>query len=207
MNSGKCKSGFTLVEMLTVLVIVGIMVTLALPAVTNLMKSGGVSAAARHVSNTLNLARQYAITHRTKTRVVFPYGATAGPGINQATPYLTYAVVAKDSTAVHGWTYVGKWEFLPLGVVFLKTGAGAASDVLPATLQTDLNMPFPSTVSPITSLAFIEFGATGAASQTYTLTYREGFIDGLGNPQVTSANAAQNTVDNIVGRIQVTRLP
>ena len=193
--------------MLVVIVIVGIMLGLALPSVTTLMKSGGVSAASRHVSNTLNLARQYAITHRTTTRVVFPYSATTWVGVNPATPYLAYAVVVKDSTAVHGWTYVGKWEFLPLGVVFLSGNVVGALSAPPlASLQIDPAMPFPSTASAITSLAYIEFGPTGAATQPYTLICQEGLING-GAPQPTSVNGAKYVVDNIIGRIQVTHLP
>jgi prepilin-type N-terminal cleavage/methylation domain-containing protein len=202
-------NGFTLIEMLVVLVIVGIMVGLAIPAVTNLMKSGGVSAASRHVSSTLSLARQYAITHRTKTRVIFPYSATTGVGLSQAPQYLTYAVVAKDSTSA-GWAYVGKWEFLPLGVVFLKVGAGALND--PVSMQRDLAMPFPSTVAGYsnTPLAYIEFNPTGVASlagasQAGTLTFQEGLIDGTGIPRPTSGNGATIVFDNIVGRIQLNR--
>src|SRR5271170_7467394 len=86
-------NGFTLIELLTVLVIAGIVIGLAIPAVTKLMSSGGVSAASREVANTLGLARQYAITHRATTRVVFPYSLTTGPGTNAASPYQSYAVL------------------------------------------------------------------------------------------------------------------
>src|ERR1700733_3301654 len=111
-------NGFTLIELLVVLVIAGILIGLAIPAVTNLMSSGGVSAASREVANTLGLARQVAITQRTYARVVFPYDTTA---IRPDMQYRTYAVMTNRNNAVAGgWTYLTKWEYLPLGAVFLQ---------------------------------------------------------------------------------------
>ena len=198
-------NAFTLIEMLVVIVIVAIMAAIAIPAVTNLVKSSGVNGAAREVSNTLSLARQYAITHRTTTRVVFPYRGTAGAATSQAPPYRSYGVVAKVNTPP-GWAYIGKWESLPLGVIFLKvapSGGGALDN-----LTKDTKVPFPTTNSVAsTLLAYIEFTPTGVTSLSggATLTYQEGFVDGSGNPTPTSANATTNIVDDIIGRIQVKR--
>src|ERR1043166_5455125 len=102
-------TGFTLIEMLTVIVIIGIVLAISIPAVTNLMKSGGLRAATREVSNTLGLARQLAITQRTYARVVFPYSAT---GSQPDMWYRTYTVMTnRDNTATAGWTYASKWEY------------------------------------------------------------------------------------------------
>src|SRR6266446_6683306 len=94
-------NGFTLIEMLTVIVIIGIVVAMTIPAVTNLMKSGGVTAASREVGNTLGLARQLAITQRTYARVVFPYSQSGNA--QQDMWYRTYAVMTnRDNTATAG---------------------------------------------------------------------------------------------------------
>jgi prepilin-type N-terminal cleavage/methylation domain-containing protein len=224
------KDGFTLIEMLTVLVIVGVLVALTIPAVTNLMKSGGVTAASREVSNVLGLARQYAITRRVYARVVFPYQSTASwPDMW----YRTYAVMTnRDNTVVTGWGYLSKWEYLPIGAVFLDTnpsgshqipsGGGALDDS--SSLNSQPGLPFPDTLSGgVGQLAYIEFGPTGTATAVppngtaqSTLAITEGFTTVNGSTatlQPTASKTITNTlanqtiisVDSLVGRIQVTR--
>jgi prepilin-type N-terminal cleavage/methylation domain-containing protein len=204
------KDGFTLIEMLVVIVIIAIVLAITIPSITGLMKSGGLSAASRQVANSLSLARQYAITHRTVTRVVFPFSLTA-TGTNVAPWYQSYAVIDIGST-----NYLSKWEFLPLGTVFMDQSLS----IFPTppclnNLKTD-TLPFPYTNStPLAILAYIEFQPTGAASNPGSLTITEGFLNnGTTPPTVlptskttsnTIANQSLISVDNIIGRIQVTR--
>ena len=210
-------SGFTLLEMLTVIVIIGIILAIGIPAFTNLMKSGGLGAAARQVSNTLTLARQYAITQRANVRVVFPYSGTGGPGTNYAPIYQSYAVVAISGTTTN---YLSKWEHLPLGTVFMSDNpTPSLSGTLPYNLDFDLNkapFPFPYTNSPNATLAYVEFRPWGAASpgasaNVNLFTITEGVMNGSKVTPTsrtgsnTLANAAVISVDNVVGRIQVTR--
>lgn len=115
-------NGFTLIEMLVVMVIAGILIGLTIPAVTSLMSAGGVNAASREVANTLSLARQVAITQRVYARVVFQYSATIGAVIHPDMQYRTYAVMTNRSNSappLTPWVYMTKWEYLPLGAVFL----------------------------------------------------------------------------------------
>jgi prepilin-type N-terminal cleavage/methylation domain-containing protein len=221
-------NGFTLIEMLTVIVIVGIMLALTIPAVTSLMKSSGVSVATRQVSNTLGLARQLAITQRVYARVVFPYD-TVTPLGTESMLYRAYAVMINrdnSAAAIANWKYVSKWEYLPVGVVFLNRAplpapppaTGALDDT--SSLNRGLGLPFPeTTVAPATTLAYIEFTPSGTATAvglgTLTpsvLTITEGFANSGSPPTLTSktslgalANVGTLTVNSLVGRIQVTR--
>jgi prepilin-type N-terminal cleavage/methylation domain-containing protein len=205
-------TAFTLIEMLTVIVIVGIILAVGIPAFTNLMKSGGLSAASRQVANTLTMARQYAITKRTNVRVVFPYDGTTGTsGTNLAPWYQSYAVLEYGATT----NYLTKWEHLPLGTVFMSdTPSPPLAPPLPYNFNNDLastSFPFPYTNSPNATLAYIEFRPTGAASKPGTFTITEGFVSGgIVTPTSktssnTLANAAVISVDNVVGRIRVAR--
>jgi prepilin-type N-terminal cleavage/methylation domain-containing protein len=199
-------NGFTLVEMIAVIVIMAIMLSITVPAVTNLMKANAL-----RISNMLNLARQYAITHRTTTRVIFPYIYTSGlgPGLgtNQAPCYLSYAAIAIDEF-YQATNYISRWEFLPTGVVFLheptgNTIVGALGNS--SCLQQGL-IPFPDTNTSVSlppqQLAYIEFTPTGAASNPGTLTIQEGLlINGL--PRKNSSNAVTATVDAVIGHIRM----
>lgn len=225
------RLGFTLIELLTVLVIAGILIGLAVPAVTRLVSSGGVSAASREVANTLGLARQAAITQRTYARVVFPYSQT-GSGNHPEMEYRAYAIVTnRYNTVASGWAYLSKWEYLPVGAVFLQqnlslagvqnlpNGGGALDD--PNSLSSG-SMPFPVQGDPSAPLAYIEFGPTGAATALSsgsgggTLAITEGLTTVNGSTVTlqptaskTNANMLANlttiSADTLVGRIQVTR--
>ncbi len=210
----RATTAFTLIEMLTVIVIVGIILAVGIPALTSLMKSGGMNSATRQVANALTLARQYAITKRTNVRVVFPYSGTTGGGTNLAPPYQSYTVVALNGTTPN---YISKWEHLPLGTVFMNDAAILGIPPRPCldNLQT-ANFPFPTNTTAAlgpgnsATLAFIEFRPTGAARNPGTFTITEGHMSGA-NVTPTSKNAGKLanvvtvSVDNVVGRIQVTR--
>lgn len=218
-------NGFTLIEMLVVIVIVGIMLALTIPAVTTMMKASGVSVATRQVSNTLGLARQLAITQRIYARVVFPYDTTPPiPAGSADMLYRSYAVMTnRDNTTTANWRYASKWEYLPVGVVFPNNVAALAAGALndPNSLNRQLGLPFPNTVvAPATTLAYIEFGPTGAAKALTVagggdsiVVITEGFANSGSTPTLTSktssglllANVATNTVNSLVGRIKVTR--
>ena len=209
------RTGFTLIEMLTVMLIIGIILSISIPAFTNLMKSGGLNSATRQVSNTLSLARQLAITQRMYTRVVFPYQLTFANTL--APRYLSYAVVSVDASG-NLIAYLTKWESLPVGVVFLNNPAPGSGSLDNLLISTSPKMWFPyksGTPSPTPeTLAYIEFNPTGVATPltagTVTpsvLAITEGFIDNttfLPHP-TTTANTGTLTVDALVGRIQVTR--
>src|SRR5260370_21233767 len=57
--------GFTLVELLVVITIIAILAFLALPAIQGLQKGGGFAKAVYDISDSLNLARSYALANNT----------------------------------------------------------------------------------------------------------------------------------------------
>jgi Tfp pilus assembly protein FimT len=85
--------------MLTVMVIIGIIIAVAVPVMNSFSRAAGLQGAVREVSNTLQLARQFAITHRVRTEV---------------TVTNTYNAIC---VRTNNWP-VDKWKFLPAGAAF-----------------------------------------------------------------------------------------
>jgi prepilin-type N-terminal cleavage/methylation domain-containing protein len=67
----RAARAFTLIEMLVVLVIIGILAGLALPAIRGSLESRSIDAASRQVLEDLSFARQKAISQRSTVAMVF----------------------------------------------------------------------------------------------------------------------------------------
>jgi prepilin-type N-terminal cleavage/methylation domain-containing protein len=118
--------GFTLAELLVVILIIGIMLAVALPSLTNITGVSKLDAAANAVHSAVKLARQYALTHNQPTYLVFHDDLTA-TGSDSHMAYRAYAVFTINTHAnTPGTTivpqkagyYLTGWEMLPVGVVF-----------------------------------------------------------------------------------------
>ena len=210
------RSGFTLIEMLTVLAIMGIIMGIGLPSVVTMMKGQALNVATTHVRNNLTYARQYAITQRTKTRVVFPYSAT--PSLTAAPRYESFAVMDYEcvydtatTSWVWVWKYIGKWEGFPVGARFSALAATEPNNIDVAVRNA--SMPFPTNYAshfanqPLHPLAYVEFDATGASTKTANETIR--ICQGVMQNGVATSTGAHNwsdiTINFLVGRISVAR--
>jgi prepilin-type N-terminal cleavage/methylation domain-containing protein len=114
------NAAFTLLEMMAVIVVVLILMAFAIPTI-NSLRSTALQVAARQVSSTMQLARQYAINERVPVRFIFAV-TNSGGVVRDELVCRAYTVVKAningDSGLVDDWEALEDWTFLPQGVIF-----------------------------------------------------------------------------------------
>lgn len=109
---------FTLIELLTVVAIMGIIMLVAIPAFRGIGRSTNMQTALTTLRTRLNLARQWAVTQRRTTYMVFP-DETAAIYTN---PYQREVDKARKAYAAFTVEdrYIGDWNYLSPGIIFAK---------------------------------------------------------------------------------------
>ncbi len=139
----RTSRGFTLIEMLTVISIIGIIAALSVPVVKNFGKADVTVSASRQMLDDIGYARQLAMSQRTTVYMVFVptnfFNSSSGvqnntwlTAVNNAGPqaanaltnvldkqltgytYMAYGALG-DQPGKHAWHYLAPWQNLPDG--------------------------------------------------------------------------------------------
>lgn len=178
------RRGFTLTELLVVIGIIGLMLALVLPAFTGLGRSAGMNSAVMQVRTTLALARQWAITSRQSTYVVFADGTTvsAAAATERDKAYRAFAVWGTGQT-----NYIKEWVTLAPGVVITSDASGFpgtgghGDNVLAPSGTNTRSIPFPKSTdanAPVRVVAFKSDGGLDTSINSAAEVYlTEGIVD------------------------------
>ena len=109
------KSGFSLAELLVVIVIMSVLAAISMPAFNAMMGGTGLEAATQDVKAMISQARQYAIMNNTPTQFVIASSNSLLSSDDQ--DKWMKACCIYD---VRKQKFVKSWKFLPEGIVFDK---------------------------------------------------------------------------------------
>ncbi len=122
MSSRKISAAFTLVELLTVVALIGILMGFVVPALSGMGRGTALTTAGNTVNNLAGLARQHAMSRNTLTALV-----VLG---NQGTDADYRALTVLEYRRGAGWSQVGGWETLPVGITVDSGDTQACSFLL-----------------------------------------------------------------------------
>lgn len=193
-----CRIGFSLIELLTVVALIGLLSALIAPAVSSIGKATSLVTAGNKLAAIVDQARQNSMAKNVMTALVM---TDQGAG-NWAVVLMEYNA---EGTAPQ-WKTITKWENLPAGVLvhaadssFITTSAGALPFVAPA-----LNYRG-KPVSSYASRIFLPNGGLSTPADSAQIKLVEGVVQGGGVTYTRPANFYTIAIVGATGRTKIVR--
>ena len=182
------KRFYTLIEIMTVIVIAAILFGIGIPAFTTMIQGSNMTIAIRQLSSKIAAARAYAVTNRCKVAVLLPE-----TGVKDDYCYSAYRVCVVDNgNTFQEWIEDENWKTLPKGVL-RATLTGTTSVTADATDIGGSNTGYPALI----------FDSKGRMTGSAGITLKNGrYINGS---QIITSNEAAHTlnVNQYSGKVSV----
>ena len=180
----KRMSGFTAVELMIVLAIMGIMLVAAVPSFVQFTRNSRIKSGAQIVVSALRTARSHAIKRRKRCAVLF----------NMNIDNSGYAVkIYWDPATYASGGSITNWKALPKTIV-MRPKQGTS-------LNKYSNIPFPNDAdgSNVKDIERIYFKPTGGASDSKTIA--------VGDDNTANPDTSYIVILNTTGRVRTSRTP
>lgn len=199
------RRGFTLVELLVVMGIMALIIMAATPMFNGMTRSSGMQGATMQLRSTLSLARQWAITHRVNTYVVFPNSDTNSLNDpNSLRAYHAYNVMTTDSVAKAN-IFLRDWVFLPPGFFF--SDHGDSSSVLASAWASGANRVDGVPYTPSSGMPAIVFRPDGSSTGLIDMYNQPTIYIMEGIPTISGSTVIwQPRANSIINEIQVSSM-
>lgn len=132
------RTGFTLVELLAVIVIMGILLATVAPSIIGLMRGAALNGATMQVRTALSQARQLAVVRHRTAAVLFPTNAN-----DVQKGFRAILVIVATNAIEDSWEAVGDWQFLPPGVVYSVQTVHQLTNYNPGLMLSSVAEPVP----------------------------------------------------------------
>lgn len=203
--SSNRATGFSLMELLMVMVMMSCLMGLVAPAVVNIGKSSTLNGDGAVLSGMISCARQNSLSKNTMTALVVATDPSSDVArrifsILEFTP----PVNGTQELEPADWKQISKWESLGVGID-ISRGLGT-----PIANTTPVGFPSLSykgaTLEPLLAIVFMPDGSTYYSDGPTIIKLEEGYCKrGDGSVVTTSSNYYQLTVLNATGRTRIDR--
>jgi prepilin-type N-terminal cleavage/methylation domain-containing protein len=202
---------FTLIELLTVMLIVGILLAVTVPVLVKITSGSSVEAASRMVGSQLRLARQEAISKRKTVAVLFP---TVNSDGGDATAYVAFrpCIVSRVAGTYvwQEWVTNAAWSFAPIGAVVAEVdGDGAPVTGVPSPPVDDSPITVgsvPDYTADVRAIVFKASGQVGGSLQRYVTLVEGALPTGAATPLIKNGkNWIDINVNQYTGRVTYKR--
>ena len=206
----KHHCAFTLVELLSVIAIIGLLVTISVPSLHRITASSALGNGTRQFSDQVAMARTYALVNAKNVYLVVAYSDTWAPNTTLSNTYCYVAYgfcVSALSSSLQSVnplsqvTYIDAIQYLPQGAVFANQISNVSTQAV----------PFPTSTNTPVNVWCVQFNSYGqiqpltSAPQFY-LT--QGFTSGNGAstlPTGTFPGTNTLTINPLTGKAMITK--